>query len=108
MSSSTHAALAAHAVSTAPHASDLVITLECHGASAMLYLSGRLGLLAALHASRACEDIPRGVRSLRVDMRRVHVAAGGALETFALALGAWRRERRVHTRLDLPPLPTAA
>lgn len=86
----------------APQASDLVITIESHGESAMLYLSGRLGRLAALHAARACEDLPRTVQALRVDLRRVYVTADGALETLALALGAWRADRRVHMRFDLP------
>lgn len=92
----------------APHASDLVITLESHGASAMLYLSGRLGHLAAVHAVRACENIPRAVRSLRVDLRRVHVATDGALETFALVMGAWRTSRHMALRLDLPAVRAIA
>ena len=87
---------------------DLVIVLESHGDSAMLYLSGRLGHLAAVHAASACEDIPRSVRSLRVDLRRVQVVSEGALETFALVLGAWRTRRHVHMRLDLPPLRATA
>lgn len=86
----------------ARHASDLVIAIESHGDNAMMYLSGRLGRLAALHAARACDDIPRTVRALRVDLRRVHVTTDGALETLALALGAWRTSRRVQMRLDLP------
>lgn len=92
----------------APHASDLVITIESHGESAMMYLSGRLGRLAAVHAARACEDIPRTVQVLRVDLRRVHVATDGALETLALAMGAWRTARRVRVRFDLPAVPAIA
>lgn len=91
------------ATSTSPqHAGDLVITIESHGESAMMYLSGRMGRLAAVHAARACEDIPTTVQVLRVDLRRVHVAADGALEALALALGAWRAGRRVDMRFDLP------
>lgn len=93
---------ASPAASPVPHASDLVITIESHGESAMMYLSGRLGRLAAVHAARACDDIPRTVQLLRVDLRRVHVAADGALETLALAMGAWRTARRVRMRFDLP------
>ena len=96
---------AVHDATPAPHESDLVITIESHGANAMMYLSGRLGRLAALHAARACDDIPRTVQALRVDLRRVHVAADGALETLALALGAWRTARRARMRLDLPAVP---
>lgn len=92
----------------APHASDLVITIESHGESAMMYLSGRLGRLAAVHAARACEDIPRTVQALRVDLRRVHVATDGALETLALAMGAWRTSRRVRLRFDLPAMLATA
>ena len=90
------------------HASDLVIAIETHGDNAMMYLSGQLGRLAALHAVRACDDIPRTVRALRVDLRRVHVTADGALETLALALGAWRTDRQVHMRFDLPTAGVAA
>ena len=106
----TAAAPAAAAADPTPttQASDLVITIESHGESAMMYLSGRLGRLAAVHAARACEDIPRTVQLLRVDLRRVHVAADGALETLALALGAWRSAHRVRMRFDLPARPVTA
>ena len=92
----------------AQQSTDLVITIESHGGSAMMYLSGRLGRLAALHAARACEDIPRTVQALRVDLRRVHVTTDGALETLALALGTWRIARRVRMRFDLPAAPATA
>ena len=92
----------------APQESELVITIESHGERAMMYLSGRLGQLTALHAARACEDIPRSVLALRVDLRRVYLATDGALETLALALGAWRGGRQVQMRFDLPTAGVAA
>lgn len=90
-----------------PHEA-VVVSLECSGEAATLYLSGDLGPREAMRAVRACDDIPRGVRSLRADLRNVRVAVEGSLETFALLLGEWRAVRQVRTRIDLPRVPATA
>lgn len=87
---------------------ELVVAIECHADGAILYVSGAMGPREAMRAVRACDDIPRGVRWLRADLRNVQVAADGALETFALLLGEWRAVRQVRTRLDLPRQLAAA
>ena len=80
----------------------LRFVLEAHSRSATLYLSGMLSSSGALRAFAACSQLPRTVRSLRVDLRGVRVFDSSAIDAFAFMLRDWRDARAAMTHLELP------
>jgi hypothetical protein len=83
------------------HPPPLHHALEAHATAAILYLSGTLTPNAAVGAFRSCYDLPRGVRRLRVDLRRMRLARPAAADTLRILLAEWRRARRGVTRLTV-------
>jgi hypothetical protein len=83
------------------HPPPLHHALEAHATAAILYLSGTLTPNAAVGAFRSCYDLPRGVRRLRVDLRRVRLSHPAAADTLRILLAEWRRVRRGVTCLTV-------
>jgi hypothetical protein len=83
------------------HPPPLHHALEAHATAAILYLSGTLTPNAAVGAFRSCYDLPRSVRRLRVDLRRVRLSHPAAADTLRILLTEWRRTRRGRTRLTV-------
>jgi hypothetical protein len=77
-------------------------TLEAHPGGATLYLTGALSLAGARRALRACDALPAGVRTLRLEMRRVELFDPAAVAAVTLTLREWRVRRGGATSMDVP------
>lgn len=67
--------------------------IEAHGYAATIYLSGAVSVRAVLEALRACEQLPRAVWLLRVDLSSAERLDAGTHRVLAEALRRWRDQR---------------
>lgn len=75
--------------------------LEAHATAATLYLRGTLSTSGSLLALRCCEELPRSIRTLRVDLSGVELFHPTAVQELFAALDRWRQQRDGVTRLDV-------
>ena len=78
----------------------LAHALEVSDASATLYLAGTLTGADAFPLRGVCRDIPRHVRTLRLDLKAVTRLEEGAMETVRALIRYWRESRQGSFRLS--------
>ena len=78
------------------------VSLEAHSHAATAYVNGPLTASTAARVILVCRTLPRGVRSVRVDLRGSCVCDMDALVMLEALLVEWSRERRGVSRVLYP------
>jgi hypothetical protein len=82
------------------------LSLEAHGHSATIYVTGLLAQLAAGRAEEIVSGLPAATRILRVDLRAVELIDPTAFVRVARVLARWRDDTRGKVMIQFPERAT--
>ena len=75
--------------------------IEVSGGTATVYLTGTLDVEHAGLLLDACQQLPPGIRTLRLDLHGVTTLGSDAMDTLRRVLQLWRHTRGGHFKLSL-------
>ena len=78
------------------------LSLEAHGHSATIYVTGLLAQLAAGRTEEIVSGLPAATRILRVDLRAVELIDPTAFVRVARVLARWRDDTRGKVMIQFP------